>query len=337
MKKVLAAALVCLFMLTMMAACGSGDDTQSQDSSSPPENTSAANFPAETPPSTVIPSTNPPAANTPASNSPAETSPASPPPANNFNSNQLISFYTREDGSGTRDAFISITGVGDEMSVEAITVDSTNLILTGVEANEYSIGYVSVGSLNDNVKALIINGVYPSNETIIDGTYELQRALLVCVNEEKAGLELVQDLIAFMLSVEGQSIASSSWTPTVDSPVVYVPSGLSGTLTVGGSTSVEPLMQRLRDAYLAHNPGIEIEISGGGSGTGINQATEGIIDIGMSSRDLREGELADLTPYNIALDGVAVVVNPANPLSALTIEQVRSIYVGEIDTWAELN
>ena len=258
-------------------------------------------------------------------------------PADNFDASRVIAVFTREDGSGTRDAFVSITGVGDNMYVEAGVENETAGIRTKVESNPYAIGYISVGSLNNTVKAVSIEGVVPSDETIMDGSYTLQRPLLVCINEEKAQNELVQDFIAFMLSAEGQEISATRWTKVDVNAPAYTTSGLTGTLKVGGSTSVEPLMQPLREAYMAHNPGVEIEISGGGSGTGISEATNGVIDIGMSSRALRDNEKEALEAINIALDGVAVIVNPDNPVNDMTIEQVREIFTGEVTRWTGVN
>jgi len=257
--------------------------------------------------------------------------------ASNFDADRVISVLTREDGSGTRDAFVSTTGVGDDMYVEAIVFNETNQILTNVATNEFAIGYVSVGSLNDDVKALAIDGVLPSDATIMDGSYTVQRPLLVCINEEKANDELVQDFISFMLSAQGQEVSGSRWTPVDANAPEYIPSGLTGTLRVGGSTSVEPLMQAMRQAYIAINPGMEIEISGGGSGTGINEAISGVIDIGMSSRALRGSEMESLTDINIALDGVAIILNPNNPISDMSIEQVREIFTGSITRWSDIS
>ena len=259
-----------------------------------------------------------------------------PVPDFDFDADRVIAVYTREDGSGTRDAFVSITGVGDDMYIEAVVLDATAQILTGVEGNEYAIGYVSVGSLSDAVKALEIDGVVPSNDTIKDGSYALQRPFLVVVNNDKIDDELVQDFIAFMMSKQGQEELGSTWTSDVDSPEDYTPSGLSGVLKVGGSTSVEPLMTRMRQAYLALNPDMEIEISGGGSGAGISEATDGVIDIGMSSRNLRDTE-QHLNSFTIALDGVAVIVNIVNPTNGLSIEQVKEIFTGDITKWSALN
>ena len=254
----------------------------------------------------------------------------------NFNADRVIAVYTREDGSGTRDAFVSITGVGGDMYVEAIVNNQTDQILTNVEGNETAIGYVSVGSLNPNVKALEIDGVYPSNETIIDGSYKLQRPLLVCVNSDSEGNPLVQDFIAFMLSAEGQDISATKWTKIDTRAPAYTSGGMSGTLKVGGSTSVDPLMQALSQAYKIYNPNVVIEISGGGSGTGISEATSGVLDIGMSSRALRDNEKEALKSIDIALDGVAVIVNPANPVTGMSIEQVREIFTGEVTRWSDV-
>jgi len=267
----------------------------------------------------------------------AADAPAPPPPAAaDFDADRVIAVFTREDGSGTRDAFVSITGVGDDMYIEAVVQNETAQILTSVETGETGIGYVSVGSLSDSVKALSIDGVLPSNDTIMDGTYSLQRPFLVAITDEKKNDPLVQDFIDFMLSDEGQALSATRWTQAMSNPSAYSPSGLSGVIKVGGSTSVEPLMQQMREAYIALNPGVEIEISGGGSGTGINEATEGILDIGMSSRELRDNEKEALTDIPIALDGVAVIVNASNPLTGLSLDQVREIFVGEITRWSQV-
>jgi len=257
-------------------------------------------------------------------------------PGSNFNSDRVIAVYTREDGSGTRDAFVSITGVGGDMYVEAIVNNQTDQILTNVEMNETAIGYVSVGSLNPNVKALEIDGVSPSDATIMNGSYKLQRPLLVCINADSEANPLVQDFIDFMLSSEGQDIAATRWTKIDSNAPAYTSGGLSGTLKVGGSTSVDPLMQALSQAYKVHNPNVVIEISGGGSGTGISEATSGVLDIGMSSRALRDNEKEALSDIDIALDGVAVIVNPANPVTGMTIDQVREIFTGEVTRWSEV-
>jgi len=310
MKKAIAITLACIMALLMLAACNGGDATTRSDNSTgsngQTQNNSGQN-------------------NTNGQNT-----------TSNFDASRIIAVYTREDGSGTRDAFVSITGVGGDMYAEAVVESDTNQILTKVEENEFAISYVSVGSLNERVKALDIEGVTPSDETIMNGTYTLQRPLLVCINADSERNALVQDFIAFMLSAEGQDISATRWTMVTSSAPAYTGGGLSGTLKVGGSTSVEPLMQRMSEAYRAHNPNVAIEISGGGSGTGISEATSGVIDIGMSSRALRDNEKEALTDIDIALDGVAVIVNPKNPVSGMAIEQVREIFTGEATRWNQI-
>jgi len=307
MKKVTAVVIACILTLSLLSACGgSGVTNDAPPPAAPPADNAA---PAPAP---------------------------EPAPADDFNLDRVIAVFTREDGSGTRDAFVTITEVGDDMYIEAVVQNGTSQILTSVETNETGIGYVSVGSLSDSVKALEIDGVAPSDTTILNGSYALQRPFLVVVTEDGKANPLVKDFLDFMLSVEGQEISGSSWTPAETSPVPYTASGLSGVIKVGGSTSVNPLMERMRDAYIALNPGIEIEISGGGSGTGISEATSGVLDIGMSSRNLREGEKEALEDIAIALDGVAVVVNVTNPISGMSLEQVREIFTGETTRWNQV-
>ena len=329
MKKVLAIMLVCVLAASVLASCGG--DSASSSAADANAQSSSASSPAASPASS--PAAAPPAAQA-AAPAPAQGNAA---PASSFDTDRVIAVFTREDGSGTRDAFVSITGVGEDMYIEAVVISETNEILTKVEETEYAISYVSVGSLNPKVKALSINGVTPSDTTILNGSYALQRPFLVCVNDDSAGNALVNDFISFIMSAEGQDIVGTKWTKLAGSASAYSASGMSGTLKVGGSTSVEPLMQSLRQAYIALNPGVEIEISGGGSGTGISEATSGVLDIGMSSRGLRDNEKEALTGYEIALDGVAVIVNPANPLDDLTIEQVKDIFTGEVNRWNKLD
>ena len=329
MKKAIAILLVCMLAVSVLASCGgdSGSDAAGSGAAQGSPAGSSASSPAGSQAST------PPAAQASAP-APAQDSAA---PASSFDADTVIAVFTREDGSGTRDAFVSITGVGEDMYIEAVVVSETNEILTKVEETENAISYVSVGSLNPRVKALSINGVTPSDTTILNGSYALQRPFLVCVNADSAQNALVNDFISFIMSAEGQDIVGTKWTKLAGSAASYSSSGLSGTLKVGGSTSVEPLMQSLRQAYIGLNPGVEIEISGGGSGTGISEATSGVLDIGMSSRGLRDNEKEALTGYDIALDGVAVVVNPANPLDDLTIEQVKDIFTGDVNRWNKVS
>ena len=330
MKKIIAIVLVCVLALAMVAACGKSEATNSgsQNTSSNTTSNTSSNASSNASSNTSSNTT---------SNTPPNTqnNPA-PPPANDFDATRVIAVYTREEGSGTRDAFVSLTGVGEDMYIEAIVNNETNQILTNVETNDNAIGYVSIGSLNPSVKALEIDGVIPSNETVTNGSYTLQRPFLLCMNSDNESNPLVQDFISFIMSAEGQDIVATKWTAINSSAPRYAPSNMSGTLKVGGSTSVEPLMQSLSQAYRAHNPNVVIEISLGGSGTGISEATSGVLNIGMSSRALRDSEREALTGVDIALDGVAVIVNPANPINAMTIDQVKEIFTGEITRWNQV-
>ncbi|MCL2051159.1 MAG: substrate-binding domain-containing protein [Lachnospiraceae bacterium] len=319
-KKTLCLALSSLLVLSMLTACGSEtpSNTNNESNTVTPSNTSTDSTAATDSTATTD--------NTAANETNADSG---------FDDTRIISLFTREDGSGTRDAFVSITGVGDDMYGDAAVKTETNEIIAGVEGNEFAISYISLGSLNDRIKTVNIDGVTPSAETIKDGSYAIQRPFLVCVNEEKLEDELVKDFIEFMLSAQGQEISGARWIEAVDNASDYAPSGLTGTLKVGGSTSVDPLMQSLRSAYLDLNPGMEIEISGGGSGTGISEAASGVIDIGMSSRGLRDSEKEELTDFVIALDGVAVIVNIANPIENLSMDIVKSIFTGEYVRWNE--
>ena len=321
MKKTLGLLAAAVMMLSLFAACASGDSGSADNSAS---NSGGGNFGSAD-------------NSTPNSGGDASANDAGSVPVSAFDASRVIGVHTREDGSGTRDAFVSITGVGDDMYGEAVVLGSTNEILSQVGASEYAIGYISVGSLNDTVKALSIDGVVPSNTTVKDGSYAIQRPFLVCITEEKLADPLVDDFISFMLSAQGQAQLGSSWTTINDAPSDYSPAGLTGALRIGGSTSVDPLMQKMREAYLALNDGVTIDISGAGSGDGINGASAGEYDIGMSSRELREAELETLTPISIALDGVAVIVNTANPLLNLSIGQVKEIFTGEITRWSGVN
>ena len=321
MKKTLIAVIVAVFMLTLVAACADATPAPPATGTTPDvvaDNVSSSPEPAPTD------NTPPPTENT-------------PEPAEDFDASRRISVFTREDGSGTRDAFVSITGVGDDMYLEAAVLTATAQIRSSVQENLFGIGYVSLGSLRDYVKALDIDGITPSAETIINGSYSIQRPFLIVTNDEKDTDELVQDFIKFVLSAQGQEIAADGWVSPVASPADYTPGGLSGTLRIGGSTSVDPLMQSLRTAYIEINPNVRIEISGGGSGTGISEATGGVIDIGMSSRNLREAEKEALNEYVIALDGVVVIVNNDNPISNMEMETVKEIFTGEKTNWNQIN
>jgi len=319
MKKVISIILVCAFAIIMIAACGNGETEVETPTQADP----------------VVEATPTPEANP--TTEPAETEELVEETQDDFPFDSLIAVFTREDGSGTRDAFVDATGVGDDMSVEAFVQNSTGAIRTAVAENELGIGYVSIGSLNDEVRAMAIDGVYPTHDTVRDGSYRLSRRFLLAFTEETAENELVQDFLAFILSAEGQELLAGSWTPAVANPEPFTSSNLSGNITVSGSTSVAPALDILAEAYIALNPDVTIDVMSVGTGAGIEQAATGIADLAMASRELREGELADLENYvPILLDGVAIIVNIANPVQGLTMEQVRQIYVYGDLRWSDV-
>ena len=251
-----------------------------------------------------------------------------------------ITVISREEGSGTRDAFVELTGVmQDDVDRTIDTAEisnSTSVVTQSVAGNEASIGYISMGSLDDSVKALKIGGVEATTDNVKSGDYELQRPFNIVTKGEVA--ELPQDFINFIMSAEGQSIINEEGYITVDDNASnYEASGLTGSITLAGSTSVSPVMEVLADAYKKLNDGVTIEIQQTGSGAGIQSTIEGVCDIGMASRALEDEEAAEgLESQEIALDGIAVIVNTNNAAEDITMEQIMKIYTGEITTWSEI-
>lgn len=252
-----------------------------------------------------------------------------------------ITVVSREEGSGTRGAFIELTGVEeknadgvkvDNTTVEAVVTNSTNVMMTTVAGDESAIGYISLGSLNDTVKALRIDGVDATVENIKNGTYTLARPFNIATKEGLS--EAAQDFVNYILSAEGQQvIADNKYIPLDDAPA-YEGKQVSGKIVVAGSSSVTPVMQKLAEAYQVVNPNAEIEVQQSDSTTGMQSAIDGICDIGMASRDLKDSEKeAGLNGQTIAMDGIAVIVNQNNDLTTLTLAQVKSIFTGEATEW----
>ena len=252
-----------------------------------------------------------------------------------------ITVVSREEGSGTRGAFIELTGVEeknadgvkvDNTTVEAVVTNSTNVMMTTVAGDESAIGYISLGSLNDTVKALQIDGVDATVENIKNGTYTLARPFNIATKEGLS--EAAQDFVNYILSAEGQQvIADNKYIPLDDAPA-YEGKQVSGKIVVAGSSSVTPVMQKLAEAYQVVNPNAEIEVQQSDSTTGMQSAIDGICDIGMASRDLKDSEKeAGLNGQTIAMDGIAVIVNQNNDLTTLTLAQVKSIFTGEATEW----
>ena len=251
-----------------------------------------------------------------------------------------ISVVTREDGSGTRGAFVELFGIEDADGNDAITQNaeisnSTTVVMTTVAGNPDSIGYISLGSLDDRVKALDIDGVAATVENINNGTYKVYRPFNIVT---KDGLsDVAQDFVNFIMSEQGQAIVSEEGYIEVENNGSYTPSGLSGTVTVSGSSSVTPVMQVLKEEYETLNPDVTIELQQSDSTTGVNDAIAGTSDIGMASRELKDSELSQgVTGTVIANDGIAVIVNNDNTVTGLTSEQVKDIYMGELTNWSEV-
>ena len=260
--------------------------------------------------------------------------------ASDFDTTQAITVITREEGSGTRSAFVELTGVeddsGDRTTQGAATQNSTNGVMTTVANDETAIGYISLGSLDDSVKAVTVAGVAPSAETVSDGSYTLARPFNIVTNGEATDPVAV-DFIGFCMSADGQALATEEGYIGTDGAEAFTSTQPSGNITVGGSSSVSPLMEKLIEAYGEVNPNATIELMTTDSTTGVTGALDGTYTIGMASRELSEDEQAQgATATVLALDGIAVVVNPANPVSDMTTEQICSIYLGETTTWDQL-
>ena len=276
-----------------------------------------------------------------------------------------ITVLTREDGSGTLSAFTELFGI-EEMVPEAIITNSTAVMMTTVQGNPDAIGYISLGSLNETVKALTIDGVEPSVDTILSGEYTVSRPFNIATGAEVS--EVAQDFINFILSEQGQAvILENGYIPVVTGEAAtdeaaaeetteeateetteeateeaaevtpYASNMAEGNVVVSGSSSVTPVMEKLIETYATVNPNATVELQQSDSTTGMNNAMNGVCDIGMASRALKDSELeAGLVPTTIAMDGIAVIVNNENTLTGMTSEQVTKVFTGEITNWADL-
>ena len=252
-----------------------------------------------------------------------------------------INVITREDGSGTRSAFIELFGIesenenGDEMDNTVITAETTNstsVMITSVASDPNAIGYISMGSLGEDVKPVMIDGAAPTVENVENGTYKVCRPFNIAVMDGIS--QTAQDFIDFIMSEEGQRVVSENGYIPRGTGGAYSGSAPAGTVTVAGSSSVTPVMEKLKEAYQKVNPNAQIVVQQNDSTTGVTSAIDGICDIAMVSRELKESELsAGLSPTTIAIDGIAVIVNPDNPVDSLTSEEVKAIYTGEKTEW----
>lgn len=254
-----------------------------------------------------------------------------------------ITIASREDGSGTRGAFIELFGIeekkGDEKvdmtTEEAQITNSTSVMMTTVAGDEYAIGYVSLGSLNDSVKAVKIDGADATAENVKSGTYKVSRPFNIATKKDMHN-EVAKDFIQFILSKEGQAVVADNHYIALDDAKPFAGTSPKGKAVVGGSSSVSPVMEKLIEAYKTVNPNAEIELQTSDSTTGMTSAMDGSYDIGMASRELKDKELEKLQATVIATDGIAVIVNKNSKVDDLSSDQVKSIYTGDAVTWDEV-
>ena len=257
-----------------------------------------------------------------------------------FDTSSDITVVSREDGSGTRGAFIELFGVQQEengekvdmTTEEAVIANSTAVMMTTVAGDDYAIGYASLGSLDDTTKALKVDGVEPSVDTIKDGSYKISRPFNIATKDNVS--DVAQDFINYIMSDDGQKVIEDNGYISV-SDGKFESNGAKGKIVVAGSSSVTPVMEKLKEAYLAVNKEAAIEVQESDSTTGMTAAMEGTCDIGMASRELKDSE-SELKATAIAMDGIAVIVNKNNTLDDITSDQVKDIYLGDVTSWDEL-
>ena len=308
MKKKLAALLITGIMAAAMTACGSSnsgtDNSGSTDGTAKTESSADA--------------------------------------GSDWDNTRDITVVSREDGSGTRGAFVELFGIEEEVNGEKVDMtteeanitNSTSVMMSTVAQDEYAIGYISLGSLDDSVKAVKVDGSEATAENIKNGSYKISRPFNIATKEELS--DAAQDFEDFILSTEGQKVVEDNKYIPLDDVSDYKSNGASGKVVVAGSSSVSPVMEKLKEAYQAVNSDVEVEIQTSDSTTGMQNAIDGVCDIGMASRELKDSEKeAGLTPTVIAMDGIAVVVNNDNPTDELSSDQVKSIFTGDVLTWDE--
>lgn len=255
-----------------------------------------------------------------------------------------ITVVSREEGSGTRGAFVELLNVEkkddagnkiDYTTEEAIITNNTAVMMTTVAGNENAVGYLSLGSLNDTVKAVKVEGVEATVANIQNGTYKVSRPFNIATGAQVS--EVAQDFIGYILSAEGQAVVAENGYIPMENAAAYAGSQIAGKIVVAGSSSVTPVMEKLKEAYAAVNPNAEIEIQQSDSTTGMKSVIDGICDIGMASRAVKDSELeAGLNATVIAMDGIAIILNVENTTESLTAEQIEKIFTGELTAWSEV-
>ncbi len=331
MKKIASLVMAGILVLSMAACGNSGSETKA------PETTKATEAPTQAPTDATQAPPQAPADDTqaPETQEPAAGGAAAEGP---------INVLSREDGSGTRGAFTELFGIeekndaGEKMDMtteDAQITNSTSVMMTTVAGDSSTIGYISLGSLNETVKAVKIDGAEASVENVKSGTYKVSRPFNIVTKDGIS--EVAQDFVNFILSTEGQAVVEENGYIPLDGMSAYAGSGVEGKIVLAGSSSVTPVMEKLAEAYKAINAGVDIEVQQSDSTTGVTSANDGLCDIGMASRELKDSEAElGLTATVIATDGIAVIVNNDNPMTDLTSDQVKGIYTGEITDWADL-
>ena len=328
-KKVMCMLLTGMMAAGMIAGCGNSGNASASANAGADTNTDASADAADSSADQT--------ADTTAADTTADTT-----ASGDFDNSEYINVVSREDGSGTRGAFIELFGVEekndagekiDNTTDEAIITNSTDVMLTTVAGDEYSIGYVSLGSLNDSVKAVSIDGAEATVDNIKSGDYTIARPFNIATKGTPS--DVAQDFINFIMSADGQAVISDNkYIPVDDGAAAFESNGASGKIVVAGSSSVTPVMEILKEAYAAVKRGAKIEIQESDSTTGMTAAMDGTCDIGMASRELKDSETeGGLTATVIAMDGIAVVVNNDNPTTDLSKDTVKGIYTGEITSW----
>ena len=260
-----------------------------------------------------------------------------------WDSSNDITIVSREDGSGTRGAFVELFGIEEEKNGEKVDMttdeaqitNSTSVMMTTVAGDDYSIGYVSLGSLDDSVKALKIDGAEATAENIKAGKYKVSRPFNIAVKKGMKN-EAAKDFINYVMSEEGQKIVSDNGYIPVDGAKPYSGKEVSGKVVVGGSSSVSPVMEKLIEGYKTVNSKANVDLQTTDSTTGMTSTIDGSYDIGMASRELKDDEAAKLQNTVIATDGIAVIVNKNNTTDELSADQVKTIYIGDATTWDEV-
>ena len=262
-----------------------------------------------------------------------------------FSAKEDITIVSREDGSGTRGAFVELFGIEekdesgekvDRTTTDAQTTNNTSVMMTTVSGDMYAIGYISLGSLNNTVKAVKIDGVEPTVDNVKNETYKIARPFNIAYKEDALS-DAAKDFINYIMSSEGQQIITDNGYISIDGAQPYSGNNTGGKIVIAGSSSVSPVMEKLAEAYKKINADADIEIQTTDSTTGMTSAADGVCDIGMASRELKDNELeSGLTPLVIAMDGIAVIVNNDNPASDISSDEIKSIYIGEIGNWESI-